>query len=200
MHVSPLYNDEQTGLLSRIAAGDTVAFNELYEQTHAIVYTAVYTYVKSEEVAKDLVQELYIRLWRQRHLATEITDIEAYLFVAARNAALGYFRRHTVQQKLLSSLKDSTPVLSDLHEALQTKELQEIVRQAVQALPAQQQQAWLLAYEQELSYQEIADQMQLSRHTVKRHLEIARRFVRDYVNSRTHTMVISAVIAGLATS
>lgn len=177
--------------LQRIARGDELAFELLYKHTAAGIYQAVLTYVKAEYVAEEIVQDVYIQLWNNRQKLAGVEKADGYLFMMARNAVMTHFRKITAEQRLFIALKETTPRLGETASGqVITKEYQAIHTRAMDLLPAQQQAAYRLAYEQELSLPDIATQMGLSRSTVKKHLELSRRFVRDYVNAHIHYHVM----------
>ena len=83
----------------------------------------------------------------------------------------------------MASLRQRIPVLhNNILVNIQERECNHLLRQSISLLPLQQRKVYLLVSEQDMSYEEIANRMQVSRLTVKRHLELARRFVRKYVN------------------
>lgn len=186
----------QSDWLSRIAGNDETAFNELYRFTSGNIYNAVVTYVKAAHVAEEIVQDVYVRLWKNREKLAGVENIENYLFVLARNAAMDHFRNVTARQKLLISLREVPETFNENGEALLIeKEYHSIYKKAVAELPEQQQRVYRLAQEQEMRLADIAFDMGLSRSTVKKHLELARRFVREYVNNH-----IQYCLCGIAVS
>jgi RNA polymerase sigma factor (sigma-70 family) len=175
------YSDAE--LLSLIARGDTQAFEKFYHCTNASVYNAVMVYLKDHETAREIVQIIYINIWDKRESLTAIRSLKDYLFILARNAAFDHFKRVTVEMRCLASLRQRIPVLhNNILVNLQERECSHLLRQSISMLPQQQRKVYLLVSEQDLSYDEVANRMQVSRLTVKRHLELARAFVRKYVD------------------
>ncbi len=185
LSVKPPYSEIE--LLSLIADGDQKAFSYFYQQTNGGIYHAVMAYVKDTEAAREIVQVIYIKIWNRRKSLSSVRCLKNYLFILARNAAFDHFKRVTIENRWLASLRQRTPVLhNNVLVNIQERECNHLLWQSISLLPSQQRQVYLLASEQELSYEEIASRMQVSRFTVKRHLELARRFVRNYVDSRLH--------------
>lgn len=160
-------------------------FNNLYTQHSGKLYSAILRYVKSGEVAEDLLQDLFVKLWNNRALLQDPSFQTGYLYTAAKNAALDYLKKEAVHVKAMQALRYAKPAERNIsQERLEGIEYQQVLKQAVEQLSPQQQIAYVLAEEQDLSYQDIADKMEISRATVKRHLELARKFVRGYVVKR----------------
>ena len=166
-----------------IAAGDEQAFCRLYQQTNAGLYNAVMTYVRDTEAAREIVQQVYIRIWDSRRLLRSVRSFSDYLFILTRNLVFDHIKKHTVEIRHLAEFRAHAPITDDnILSNIQERECGQMLRQVVSRLPEQQRQVYLLASEEEMSYDKIAARMQLSRLTVKRHLELARRFVRKNIH------------------
>ncbi|MDR3714550.1 MAG: sigma-70 family RNA polymerase sigma factor [Puia sp.] len=182
---------KEDDLLLLISGGDEQAFCRFYHQANSGIYNAVMTYVKDEHAAREIVQIVFIRIWDQRRLLRDVRSLKDYLFILARNTVFDHFRKITLETSRLAYLREDVPALhNNVLVSMQERECGQLLRQVISRLPSQQRQAYLMASEQEMSYEEIADRMQVSRLTVKRHLELARRFVRKYLHHHLHQQVI----------
>ena len=182
------YNEDE--LLLLISGGDEKAFGWFYHQTSGGIYNAVMIYLKDEEAAREIVQVVFIKIWDQRRSLKDIRSLKDYLFILARNTVFDHFKRVTIETQRLARFREQIPALhNNVLVSIQEQECGQLLRQVISRLPSQQRQAYLLASEQEMSYEEIADRMQVSRFTVKRHLELARRFVRKYLHHHLHQQV-----------
>lgn len=196
-----LHNEKELQL--RIASGDHTAFEELYRSTNRALFAAVIAYTRNSESAQDIVQDVFIKLWEKRKTLTEINNISNFLFIVARNAALDHLKKLASGKKLMTALTDNA--LNQSHhsrenptiENLDDRDTRQILRQAINRLSPQQRRAYELAHEQELSHAEIASHMEITSSTVKRHLELARRFVRSYVNDHLTSFILLIILSGL---
>ena len=68
-----------------IAAGDRSAFDTLFRAHYKPLCAFAVQYVKDRDVAEDLVQDLFFRLWQDREKVSITTSLKAYLFTAVRN-------------------------------------------------------------------------------------------------------------------
>jgi RNA polymerase sigma-70 factor (family 1) len=186
------YPYSEDGLLPLIVQGDEQAFSRFYHTTNAGIYNAVMTYVKDEHMAREIVQLIYIKVWDHRESLRNVRSLKDYLFILARNTVFDHFRKVTIETSRLAYLRKENAVLhsNNVLISMEERECGQLLNQVISRLPSQQRQAYLLASEQEMSYEEIADRMQLSRLTVKRHLELARRFVRKYLHHHLHQQAI----------
>ena len=151
-----------------LRAGDERAFEALFRAHYDPLCRFVREYVRAPEVAEDVVQGLFVRLWRD-HRKHEIRgSVRAYLYVAARNAALNHIR-HERLAHLLSRRWQAAPVDAPLpaaprtpEEELASGEASAAVRAAIDDLPERARLAATLRWEHQLSYAEIADVMGIS--------------------------------------
>lgn len=184
-------NSHEDNLLKeQLVAGNELAFNRLYHKTNKSIYNAVMAYVKNEHVAIELVQQVYIKLWNNRQKLKEVRSLGDYLFVIAKNLTLDHFKKVTVETKFLTELmlRGNEPV-NTTAEKIEEIEYEQLLNHAIGQLPPQQKEAWLLINEQELSYAEIAAKMNISKLTVKRHLELSRKRVREYLKSHLQALI-----------
>ncbi|MBS1565442.1 MAG: sigma-70 family RNA polymerase sigma factor [Bacteroidetes bacterium] len=172
-------------LLSQLARGDKAAFTQLYLRYSATVYNALMLYIKDEHEADDLLQNIFIKIWEKKELLSSVQDTESYLFIMARNTVLNHLKRRAVEENARSALRGRLPDLADATDSrLLELEYRNALQAAIDALPPQQKQAYLLATEEALGYEAIAGRMGISKFTVKKHLELARKSVRAHINAR----------------
>jgi len=169
-------------LLHLIAKGDDKAFSKFYQQTSSQLYNAIMVYIKDQAVASEIMQVCYIRIWEHRQELQSVRSLKDYLFILARNAAFDHFKKVTIKLRVLAKMKNRVVEFQDdVCSVIEEKEFDRLFHQVISRLPKQQRQVYMLAMEEKLSYDEIAEQMHVSKFTVKRHLELSRRFVRKYV-------------------
>ena len=177
-------------LLERIFAGDERAFNQMYYQTNRNIFNAVMSYVKNEHIAIELVQQVYVKFWNNRQKLKDVRSLKDYLFIIARNLTLDHFRKVTLETNFFAEfiLRENNPV-NTTDEKIEQIEYDRLLKDAIAQLPPQQKEAWLLINEEELSYAETAVKMNISRLTVKRHLELSRKSVRDFLKSKIYIVL-----------
>lgn len=171
-----LYNEKE--ILTKIAAGDQRAFDQLYRRYASSIYNALMVYVKDESQADDLLQLTFLRFWEARTTLPAIDNLEGYLFIIARNIFINWWRKQAKERKdaLLYFYQ-----LSDRVNETQGAECDRVFQTALDQLPSQQRMVYQLVADQELSYNEVAQKLRISRFTVKKHLELARRAIRKYM-------------------
>ncbi|SEN14525.1 RNA polymerase sigma-70 factor, ECF subfamily [Chitinophaga rupis] len=172
-------------LLMRMAAGDTVAFDTLFRLHWDHVYSVAFLASRSADFAKDVAQEVFLWVWKERQQMTTVQNIRGYLYQATRNFILRKLKRATIEESYKRSLShplgyitqaEATPEMN-----ARLKELQQLIEAGIRKLPPQQQRAFRLSREQGLSHEAIAREMGLSGHTVKDYIVKALAFLRKYI-------------------
>ncbi len=158
------------------------AFKELYDGYKNRLYGYALTITHSPHAAEEITQELFIKLWTCRESLHKIADIEHYIFAMARNRTLNYIRKAANDERLLHKLKEAMASESnEVEEQVITHDYEAIVEEALNQLSPQRSLVFKLSRYQGLKMEEIAQQLNLSRNTVKNHLVAALRFIRSYL-------------------
>jgi len=192
--------DNETALLQRIAAGDAGAFSQVYHHYAGKIYATVMAYVKNETDAEDIVQQVFVRLWERRASLTGIRSFSDYFFILVRNSVFDYFNRLSRHARLADMFsRDAGEMMEDNTEHLLTqKQYDRLVEMAISQLPERQREVYLLADRECLGYDDIARAMHISRPTAKKHMELARKFLRAYVSRHILLFFIVHYAAGLS--
>ena len=183
MDSSVQYSDKE--LLRRIAAGEEQAFTVLFWRYKDLIYSTGLRLTGSVTEAEEIVQDVFVKLWTKRLDMPDITSLEGYLFMMARNYTYNSLQR-TVRAIATGGV---IPEERDVHEAaadalLEEKELNEFLHQAIHQLPPQQQKVYKLIKQNGLTKQEVADRLGISVHTTKSHFDAAVRAIRAFITAR----------------
>src|SRR5690606_2274234 len=130
-----------------------------------------------------ILQDIFVKLWEKKERLTIITSFRSYLFRMARNHVLNYFRgaKIRIQTEELSERAEKQSGSATAADPLLYKQYYKLARQAIDLLPERRKRVFLLNLEEDLSQQEIADELGVSKSAVKQHLYHAARFVRKYL-------------------
>jgi RNA polymerase sigma-70 factor (ECF subfamily) len=182
-------------LLRRIAAGDQAAFALLFQHHADKLAAYLFSLTGNREEVKEIVQEVFIKLWLRRTELPTLSSIDNYLFILSRNAAYDLFRKKLTQESIKQNLKRlDASVMQQPEEASDFRTLQQLYVQAVRQLPPQQQKVYLLSREEGLTYQQIASQIGIAAETVKKHMMAALRSVRAFVRDRYEIIILLMIL------
>ncbi len=170
-------------MFSQIAEGDENAFREIFNRFTPQIHPFVLGIVKNEMVAKEIVQEVFLRVWLKRDTLTTIEKPSSWLYRIASNLSLTHFRRQKLEEKIISGLKAGDAGETD--ETLTAKELQAIINEAAGKLPPKRQTIFRMSREQGLNRREIAAKLGISENTVKSQIMISLKFIQEFIERTT---------------
>lgn len=179
--------DEQLDdILTRLRADDRDALRELFQEHYLTVCGVIHRFIRDEALVEDLAQEVFLRFWDKRQQIDITSSLPAYLRRMAINEALGYLRRNKrfSDQEVTPELMPETSVSAE--EQFLQSELEQRVRQAIDELPPKCRTVFQLSRYEELSYKEIADQLDISVKTVENQMGKALRFLRERLRGYLH--------------
>ncbi|HTI91131.1 MAG TPA: RNA polymerase sigma-70 factor [Puia sp.] len=180
-------------LLRRIAKDDHDAFRQLFHLYTERLFAAVYHYTKSHFIAEELVQEVFISCWRHRHQLGDVQDPTAYLYRMVFNHITNYLKKEASQRRVLERAAARAGNVQNVTlQQVEANEMQRIIADAVERLPAQKKLIYRLSKEQGLNYREIAGQLNISPNTAKNHLVEAMKLLRSYL--RDNAVMLGVII------
>lgn len=165
-------------LVKRLHSDDASAFAELYNRHWEKMILHVVRVLGSKEDAFDIVQEVFVSIWKRRHELDITGPPEAYLLRSVRNIAIRYIEKDITRNNYLQSLSAAYPFEMDPSSTYEFKELQLQVDKAVAELPSKMQEVYILSRRDKLSYKEIASHMRIAENTVKKQLSNALKSLR----------------------
>ena len=182
---------DEKEMLARAAYGDQSAFKFIFDAYQGRVYTFALRYLKFNHRAEEAVQEVFMKLWRQRTALSGINDLQQYIFMVTRNHALDYLRRSKVREHIQVPLQAAhdTPD-TDTEDAIMLQETRRILEEGIALLPPQQQRVYRLCHQQGLTYEQVAQQLAISAQTVQRHMKLALRFLRKHLEKHGTTGIL----------
>lgn len=181
---------DERGALYRSAQGDPYAFKLIFDYYQPRVYTFALRYLKSHHLAEGAVQEVFIKLWRKGTSLSDINDLQQYIFMMARNLALDTLKRSKVRENIQVPLQDHhEAITTDTEDRVTLRETRRVLEEGIAKLPPQQQRVYRLCHQEGLTYRQAAQQLSLSDQTVHRHMKLALRFLRNYLEKHGVTGV-----------
>ena len=179
-------------VLRLVSIGDEQAFRILFDHYKDRFYYVALKMTSLDDIAEEIVQEVFIQLWRQRSSLFSVENPDAYFFTVLYRQVYQYYRKVALDKKVHLALQDSPLAKNTTDETVLARESEQFIREAVSRLPAQQQLVFKLSKEEGLSREEIADKMQISPNTVRNHLAQGMRSVRTYLQDLA---LISGIIS-----
>lgn len=168
-------------LLALLQKGNEQAFTAIYERYHKLLYVMAYKYLKENDVAKDTVQQLFLKLWEARAVLNITLNLRNYLYTMLKNHVLNEIRnRQTALEKNYCLAQETVEYENEILTKLEEKEMTGRLYEAIDRLPEQKRAVCLYKLKDNLSNQEIALKMQISLPTVKTHYSQAIKLLREH--------------------
>lgn len=163
-------------LQTKIALEDESAFRQLYLHFSKKLNLFAITLVRSKEIAEELVEDVFVKLWAHRHRITEIENITVYLYVAVKNRALNKLSQKA--KELIAAPFDYLDTTidefaTDPYDLMITSEMMLRMRQVIDTLPPRCKMIFKLIREDGLKYKEVAEILNISVNTIDVQMAIA---------------------------
>ena len=184
-----------SALLEKIAAGDEIAFQQLFNDYADRVYGVAFAYTKCRILSEEIVQEVFLKMWMKRNTLPAISNVADYIFIIARNRILNMLRRNKMEKAYLQQLSshNNENILTPEHQ-YNYKESKQLIENAVLALPPRQRLIYQLNQVQGLGLTEVADHLGLSRNTTRNHLARAMQSIRTYVQEHVDELLLLLIL------
>lgn len=153
----------------------------LYRRYWEELFVTAARALRDKEGAEDVVQDVFVSLWNRRCELKIEGSLAAYLHTSVRYKAIQYIEKNITRRDYLAVLADVSVnfIPPNAIVNLQLKELQQIVESTVIKMPPKMQQAYRLSRQQHLSHKEIAEEMDVSAETVKKHIQHALQLIKS---------------------
>ena len=170
------------------------SFQELYTKYSKLLYFYSLKFV-DEEVAKDIVQDIFTQLWIKRGEIRFNSSVKSYLFAMARNNCLAVLEKKLVRKRY----KEEKALKLQIEEvkfyqlrgglkSLIEDEYEKVFTKAIKKIPARSSEVFLLCRNQNMKYKEVANKLNISIKTVEKHMSLAMKILR--VELREHLPLI----------
>jgi RNA polymerase sigma-70 factor (ECF subfamily) len=167
-------------LMQRLRASDEEAFKEIFDVFQESIFRYLYFKCKNVQVAEDLLQEVFYKLWKNRNTLNPSQSIKSYLYTLAENLFLNFCRHEKVVKNHLQAHHDATEShLVTPEYLLEEEEFRSQLENAIALLPDKVREVYMLSRMEDLSYQEIAERQSISIKTVESHMVKALRMLRE---------------------
>lgn len=190
MSINP---DIENTLIERFSKGDEAAFEELFKTYYSNGCTFAQSFVKDPEIAKDIVQDTFIRLWDKRFCLKIETSFKSYLFRSIYNSCINALNKNKlIAQKSQEIINEITlqnqlanqNLTPEIIEEISARELEIEFEKAIEELPAQCNEVFKLSRNGQFSYAQIAEKLNVSVNTVKTQMKRALSRLREVVEKK----------------
>jgi RNA polymerase sigma-70 factor (ECF subfamily) len=178
-------------LIQLVSQGDRAAYAILYSHYFPRLYRFLFFLSHAHEDTEEIIQEIFLTIWEKKEKLDAIRSFEDYLFRMARNRHIDKVKRDKTRLKVAHSIITREPASADLTEkAVIYKEYHHAAIEAIRQLPDRKKTIFLMSTEEEMSLDEIAETLHISRSAVKKHLYAAILLVKKYLRKHAEWTIM----------
>ncbi|CAM3635780.1 RNA polymerase sigma factor [Sphingobacterium prati] len=179
----------------RFQMADGRVFRKIFDNYKPCLLKKVCRLTSSTTEAEEIVQEVFVQLFLKRNEIPAAEAIFPFLYVVAKRLAISNFRKEVIRKQYRMDSGNIQLNTSPCgHIQLEQKEHEQMLQKVIDALPAQQKRIYQMNKLEEKSYQEIAEQIGISRNTVRNHLTAACSFVKLRLQKILFTLAVLLVL------
>lgn len=189
-----MHEMSDAAILAQISEGNMQAFKELMVRYESRIYHFTLKLVRSEELAEEITQDAFIRLWETRESLSSIDSIGAWLHTLSKNRSLNMLKEKAARfarEEKYAGMKD---LQVSLEEDINLNDYQRIVNDLIGQLPPKRKEIFLLKTREGLSIEEIGRQLNLSPHTVKNQLGKSYLTMRQLMSELIYLMLLAPLL------
>lgn len=177
--MAPIVDEKE--LLAAISSGDIESFEKIFFMYQPRLIYFLKGFVHNTEVSKDMAQDIFLLLWKDRYKLCQINSFSSYLFTIARFRIYNYFDRLATENKYTTDQLLKTDIADSEEEKIFARELQSLINSIVSKMPSQQQRVYKMSREEHLSNEIIAEQLGISKRTVENYITTALAVLRKTI-------------------
>ncbi|MFT5886266.1 MAG: RNA polymerase sigma-70 factor (ECF subfamily) [Arcticibacterium sp.] len=188
--------DTEQSYLVDIRAGNRAAFEAVFRTYYEDLSRYAFSILKRREESEDLVQQVFVNFWEKREQTIISGSLKSYLFRSIHNQSLNLIKHEKVKANYVEhSQYFDTKFHSEVEEALEGKELEVKIAEAIESLPNQCRKIFIMNRMESLKYKEIAEQLDISIKTVENQIGKALKVLRGSLASYLSIILLCVIFS-----
>lgn len=186
---------DDNGLVQLVLKGNVAAFDALFEVYSPKLFGFALKYFKNESDAEELVQDVFVKVWENRHSLKSELSFKSYLFTIALNKIRAHFNKRAVSLRYIESFKDEAEMVdnSDIQEYDYELVLREIM-QIIEQMPPRKREIFLKSKLEGKTSKEIAAELNITPGAVDNQVSEALRLLRQQLKNKNLSMILFAIL------
>lgn len=156
--------------LEELGKGDHKTFDMLYIQYSPRLKHFLTGFIKNRDEASDMTQDIFYKIWTNRETISKVDSFKAYLFRMARNMIYDYYEHSLIEENYQQKEQRRSTYDDLIEEELYARELSLLIDIAVEKMPPQRRNIFIMSRKDGLSNEEIAQRLNISKRTVENHM------------------------------
>lgn len=173
--------NRESEYMEKLGQGDHKSFDALFMLYHTRVKNFLKGFIKDEEEACDMAQDIFFKVWTNRESISKVSSLKAYLYRMARNMVYDYYEHSLVKESYEQKQQSSSTYADLIEEDLYAQELSILIDIAIEQMPEQRRRIFKMSRKDGLSNDEISQRLQINKRTVENHITQALADLREVV-------------------
>jgi RNA polymerase sigma factor (sigma-70 family) len=173
-------NEEE--LLLGVSQGSYKMYSVLYNLYLDEVYRYIFLFTKSEEKTEDIVQNTFLKIWEKRSILVNVRSFRSYVYKVSKNLLIDELRRNQTEAKILFMLKPDSEESGERSDSkIIYGQYSQIIQEAINLLPEKRKQIVIMRLMDDMSLDEIAEHLSISKSVVKKQFYAGIDLIRRYL-------------------
>ena len=172
-------SDNDLLFFDRVKSDDLSAYEVIFKKYIKELYRFAFSYVRDAQVAEEMAQEVFLYVWEKRRQIEIQTTLKTYLYSAIKNKCLNYIKLELPKRQSMSDLSEvMLSINPGTKDEGESEQLKKSIQKAINALPRKCRRIFMLSRNAGMTYEEIAEELNLSKKTVENQMGIALKKLR----------------------
>lgn len=172
-------------IIKALQRGDPFAFDQIYDKYNEKIYSVSLSFFKNSVDAEEVIQDVFLNLWRKRADLHRIENFNSYLFTITYNTIRNHFRKLSRERKHIEDYLKNLALDDDSTNAeIEYANLLELADKAISKLPPRQKSVYCLNMQEGLNIEEISVKLGISNRTVENHLHRAKLYLKKALSDK----------------
>ena len=187
--------EDERNLIQSLVDGDESAFKLIFKNYKNRLYCFSLRFTKSEELAEEIVQDVFLKIWLNRKKINPDKSFSAYLFKISKNLCLNFLKKAQldllIKKELIANVERADNYTDNF---VMSCENELLLEKAIRRLPHQQQIVFVMCRIDGLSHKEIAEKLHLSKGTIKNYMMLAVNNVTQFLHINADKVFLIAYL------
>lgn len=168
-------------IIRELRNGNTQAFVLLYDAYHVRLFNFCVKIIKDKEESKDLVQEVFIKIWETRESLDEDKSFSGFVFKIAKNKVLNRIKKKLSHRIYLVCISEDKKLGTDFNDEVESHEFMGFLKKTIEQLPETTKNIFLLNRNEGLTYKKIAQKLDITENVVDHEIRKALQHIKDQI-------------------
>jgi len=184
-----------TLLLQQLQQGSEQAFTLLYDQYSKQIYRNILRLVKDQDIAQELLQDLFLKVWERREAIQVEGSFKSFLYKVSENLVYKHFRKIAQDNRLVEKLITSSAHLdTNIEDLIVSRETHDLLKKAIDNLSPQRKQIYIACKLEGKSHEEVSRELGISTSTINNQIVKANKAVKHFFLANTELAVLLIAI------